>query len=192
MQAIMPVTQANMDVIIGSQSAQGRLGIERLFADHKELVFRAAYRVTGNSTDAEDVLQTVFLRLLRLEQTPEIHYLRAYLHRAAVNAALDLLRARRENQNVPLEDQPEIEGTESASRLQETGELRVWLREALSRLNPRWAEMFVLRFIEDYSNQEIALMMKTSAAVVAVALHRARAQLRKDYTAKMINMRGTR
>jgi len=192
MQAIMPVTQANMDVIIGSQSAPGQLGIERLFADHKELVFRAAYRVTGNSTDAEDVLQTVFLRLLRLEQTPEIHYLRAYLHRAAVNAALDLLRARRENQNVPLEDQPEIEGTESASRLQETGELRAWLREALSRLNPRWAEMFVLRFIEDYSNQEIARMMKTSAAVVAVALHRARAQLRKDYTAKMIKMRGTR
>ncbi|HEY6352650.1 MAG TPA: sigma-70 family RNA polymerase sigma factor [Candidatus Angelobacter sp.] len=192
MQAIMPVTQANMDVIIGSQSAQGRLGIERLFADHKELVFRAAYRVTGNSTDAEDVLQTVFLRLLRLEQTPEIHYLRAYLHRAAVNAALDLLRARRENQNVPLDDQPEIEGTESTSRLQETGELRAWLREALSRLNPRWAEMFVLRFIEDYSNQEIARMMKTSAAVVAVALHRARAQLRKDYTAKMTRMRGTR
>lgn len=185
MQAIMPVTQANMDVIIGSQSAQGQLGIERVFADHKELVFRAAYRVTGNSSDAEDVLQTVFLRLLRLEQTPEIHHLRAYLHRAAVNTALDLLRARKDKQNLPLEDQPEMVGTESASRLQETRELSAWLRQALSRLNPRWAEMFVLRFIEDYSNQEIARMMKTSAAVVAVALHRTRAQLRKDYTARM-------
>src|SRR5215469_2119827 len=185
MQAIMPVTQGNMEVIIGSQSAQGPLGIEQVFADHRELVFRAAYRVTGNSSDAEDVLQTVFLRLLRLEQAPEIHYLRAYLHRAAVNAALDLLRARKDNQNLPLDDQPEMAGHESASRLQETGELRAWLREALTKLNPRWAEMFVLRFIEDYSNQEIARMMKTSAAVVAVALHRARAQLRKDYTARM-------
>lgn len=191
MQAIMPVTQANMDVIIGSQSQHGQLGIEQVFADHKELVFRAAYRVTGNSSDAEDVLQTVFLRLLRLEQTPEIHHLRAYLHRAAVNAALDLLRTRRDNQNLPLDDQPEIVGTESASRLQETGELRAWLREALTRLNPRWAEMFILRFIEDYSNQEIAGMMKTSSAVVAVALHRTRAQLRKDYTAAM-KMRGRR
>lgn len=190
MQAIMPVTtQANMEVIIGSQRAQGPLGIERLFADHKELVFRAAYRVTGNSSDAEDVLQTVFLRLLRQEQTPEIQHLRAYLHRAAVNAALDLLRARKDNQNLPLEDQPEMAGHESASRLQETGELRAWLREALTKLNPRWAEMFVLRFIEDYSNQEIARMMRTSAAVVAVALHRTRAQLRKDYTATM-KMRG--
>ena len=190
MQAIMQVTtQANMEVIIGSQRAQGPLGIERLFADHKELVFRAAYRVTGNSSDAEDVLQTVFLRLLRQEQAPEIQHLRAYLHRAAVNAALDLLRARKDNQNLPLEDQPEMAGHESASRLQETGELRAWLREALTKLNPRWAEMFVLRFIEDYSNQEIARMMKTSAAVVAVALHRTRAQLRKDYTATM-KMRG--
>lgn len=190
MQAILPVTQqANMDAILGSQSVRGQLELERIFADHKDLVFRAAYRVTGNSSDAEDVLQTVFLRLLRLEQTPEIQHLRAYLHRAAVNAALDLLRSRKDNQNLPLDDQPEIVGTESASRLQETGELRGWLRHALGRLNPRWAQMFVLRFIEDYSNQEIARMMKTSAAVVAVALHRTRAQLRKDYTATM-KMRG--
>jgi len=185
MQATMPIVQANMDVIAGSGSAEGQLEIERVFADHKELVFRAAYRVTGNSSDAEDVLQTVFLRLLRLEQTPEIRHLRAYLHRAAVNAALDLLRTRKENLNLPLEDQPEMAGLDSASSRQETGELRVWLRHALARLNPRWAEMFVLRFIEDYNNREIARMMKTSAAVVAVALHRTRAQLKKDYMAVM-------
>lgn len=185
MQAIMPITQANMDVIAGGNSVEGQLEIEQLFADHKELVFRAAYRVTGNSSDAEDVLQTVFLRLLRLEQMPEIRHLRAYLHRAAVNAGLDLLRARKESQNLPLDDQPEMAGTGSASSRQETAELRAWLRHALTKLNPRWAEMFVLRFIEDYSNREIARMMKTSAAAVAVALHRTRAQLRKDYTAVM-------
>jgi DNA-directed RNA polymerase specialized sigma24 family protein len=41
--------------------------------------------------------------------------------------------------------------------------------------------MFVLRFIEDYSNREIAGMMNTSPAVVAVVLHRTRAQLKKDF-----------
>jgi DNA-directed RNA polymerase specialized sigma24 family protein len=41
--------------------------------------------------------------------------------------------------------------------------------------------MFVLRFIEDYSNREIAGLMNTSAAVVAVVLHRTRAQLKKDF-----------
>jgi DNA-directed RNA polymerase specialized sigma24 family protein len=43
--------------------------------------------------------------------------------------------------------------------------------------------MFVLRFIEDYSNREIAGLMNTSAAVVAVVLHRTRAQLKKDFKA---------
>ena len=68
--------------------------------------------------------------------------------------------------------------SENASR---SLELRDWLRQALARLNPRWAEMFVLRFVEDYSNREIAGMMKTSAAVVAVILHRTRALLKKDF-----------
>lgn len=189
MQAIMPITQANMDVIAGSGSEAGQVGVERLFADHKELVFRAAYRITGNSSDAEDVLQTVFLRLLRLAQPPEIRHLRAYLHRAAVNAALDLLRARKESHHLPLEEHPDIAGETSASSRQESGELRSWLRQALAELNPKWAEMFILRFIEDYSNREIAGMMKTSAAAVAVALHRTRAHLKKDYRAKMRGIR---
>ena len=122
---------------------------------------------------------------------PEIRSLRAYLHRAAINAALDLIRMKREKQNLPLEDQPEQAGADSAASLQESGELQAWLRHALARLNPQWAEMFVLRFIEEYSNRDIARLMKTSSAVVAVVLHRTRAQLKKDYVAMMMR-RGSR
>jgi DNA-directed RNA polymerase specialized sigma24 family protein len=43
--------------------------------------------------------------------------------------------------------------------------------------------MFVLRFVEDYSNREIASMMKTSPAVVAVILHRTRALLKNEFNA---------
>src|SRR5262249_14096263 len=114
-----------------------------------------------------------------------IRHLRAYLHRAAVNAALDLLRARKDSLNLPLEDQPEMAGLDSASSRPETGELRTWVRPAVAKLNPKGAGMVLLRFIEDYNNREIARMMKTSAAVVAVALHRTRAQLKKDYMAVM-------
>ena len=191
MQATMHIAQAKIEPLARSQEQAGPVGqrLDQIFADHKELVFRAAYRITGNASDAEDVLQTVFLRLLRQEQTPEIRHLRAYLHRAAVNAALDLLRSKRDSQNVPLEDQPEQAGTMSATSGVESNELQDWLRVALARLNPRWAEMFVLRFIEEYGNRDIARMMKTSSAVVAVVLHRTRAQLKKDYLAMI---RGSR
>src|SRR5579862_4855281 len=67
-----------------------------IFEQHHGAVYRAAYRITGNSMDAEDVLQTVFTRLLRRDGTLDLSQSAAsYLHRAAVNASLDLLRSRR-------------------------------------------------------------------------------------------------
>ena len=70
------------------------LGIDDIFDAHHGLVFRTAYRITGNAADAEDVLQTVFLRLGRRNpaagalENPE-----RYLRRAAINVALDLVRS---------------------------------------------------------------------------------------------------
>jgi len=176
-QATMQITRAEMAVIAGDDS---RPGLEQIFLAHKDLVFRAAYRITGNPSDAEDVLQTVFLRLARLEGFSAITNISAYLHRSAVNAALDQLRHRKEAQTVSLDADPQhpVFAVDTAAR---TAELRDWLRQALLRLNPRWAEMFVLRFVEEFSNREIAGMMKTSPAVVAVILHRTRALLKKDF-----------
>ena len=53
------------------------------------------------------------------------------------------------------------------------------LRLAISELSPRAAEMFTLRYLEDLGNREIAALMGTSQAVVAVTLHNARTRLRK-------------
>ena len=70
-------------------------GFAELYERYYATVYRTALRVTGNPADAEDVLQTVFLRILNqgdrldLAQVPE-----AYFRRAAANAAVDLLRRR--------------------------------------------------------------------------------------------------
>ena len=48
-----------------SNSADSAQTVESLFRDHNQRVFRTAYRVTGSAADAEDVLQTVFLRVTR-------------------------------------------------------------------------------------------------------------------------------
>jgi RNA polymerase sigma-70 factor (ECF subfamily) len=137
-------------------------------------VFRAAYRVTGNTADAEDVLQTVFLRLARREET-EIANPGSYLYRAALNAALDVLRSRQSANAQTLEDAPEPMGNPHDQ------ELRAQLRAALAKLNPKHAEMFVLRYVEEHSNKEIAQMLGTSQAAVAVTLFRIRRQLQKDF-----------
>lgn len=156
--------------------------LELLFQEHHERVFRAAYRVTGNASDAEDVLQTVFLRLARREGDLRIGDTSAgYFHRAAVNAGLDLLRARRRSRTVDLEN---VEGENDTPSKELPGqgrlELRDALRAALAGLSPKAAEIFTLRYVEGYGNHEIARMMGASRTTVAVVLHRARHRLRKE------------
>src|SRR6185436_10661169 len=69
---------------------------ERIFQEHHGLVYRAAYRITGSAEDAEDVLQTLFLRLLRRGSPPDFSLNpKGYLHRAAVNIALDVIKLRK-------------------------------------------------------------------------------------------------
>jgi len=154
--------------------------LEQAYRAHHRLVFRTAYRITGNAGDAEDVLQTVFLRLLRRGQSAEpLENQESYLRRAAINAALDVVRARQTDRTVPL---PE-EGSGSIPGLPAQADisgLRQALARAMAQLKPRPAEIFVLRFIEGLSNQEIARTLGISQVLVAVIVHRTRQQLRKE------------
>lgn len=158
--------------------------LDALFREHGPLVFRTAYRVTGRAADAEDVLQTVFLRLAGRPDPGSLgSEPRAYLHRAAVNGALDLVRSRVSAAGtVALEDHGgDVEargGLPDAAA--EARELRTRLRRALARLAPRVAEVFVLRALEGIPNRQIARLLGSSPAVVAVQYFRARTQLRKE------------
>jgi len=158
--------------------------IEKIFREHHQRVVQAAYRVTGSPSDAEDVLQSVFLRLLKKQQPPNTsENLGSYLHRAAVNAAIDLLRSRRSRKAVALEDVVDlIPGGKDADPAEQhrSGEIRDWLRGAVSQLSSQASEIFTLRYIEGYGNQEIAEMVGTSPGVVAVVLHRTRHRLRDE------------
>ncbi len=158
--------------------------LEALFREHHGAVYRAAYRITGNAMDAEDVLQTVFTRLLRREEQPDLsESAGSYLHRAAVNAALDLMRRRKRSRRVDLEEVGDdlVDTTDPGpERVQGSRELKTRLREAMSRLSPRQAEIFTLRYLEGMGNLEIAKMIGASQTSIAVLLHRARHRLQKE------------
>lgn len=153
--------------------------IENLFQAHHALVYRTAYRITGNAADAEDVLQTVFLRLMRREHGGALQQQESYLRRAAVNVALDVVRSGKERKTVPIDGVSLAAGAPDDSR-----DLRAQLRAALARLQPREAEIFALRYFEERSNQEIASLLGISQVHVAVILHRSRRQLQKEIQAQ--------
>lgn len=154
--------------------------LERAFRVHHSLVFRTAYRITGNALDAEDVLQTVFLRLLRRSRNAEpLENMESYLRRSAINAALDVIRARQSDHTVPLPEEPSGLMPSTPAQADVSG-LRQALSRAMAHLKPRPAEIFALRFLEGLSNREIAHTLGISQVLVGVIVHRTRQQLRKE------------
>lgn len=156
-----------------------------LFRDYHKTIFRVAYRITGSQSDAEDVLQTIFLRLAPNETRRDfLPNAGGYLHRAAVNASLDLLRRRARVNSVSLDvvDYESSAAVSAASPEKDLAdvEMREILRQAIAKLEGRAAAAFALRYFEDFDNRRIAEVLGTSQMVVAVTLHRAKARLRKE------------
>lgn len=153
---------------------------DELFSEHREKVLLAAYRVTGNMPDAEDVLQSVFLRLLkRRERLLGGDNPAAYLSRAAINASIDLLRSKYHRQTDSLIEEIHPSSLGAADSEARQAELRRHLRAALLSLEQATAEIFALRYFEDFSNVQIAELLDTSPNSIAVTLHRARKRLQE-------------
>src|SRR5256885_14410839 len=88
--------------------------LEEIFRAHQVCVLRAAYRVTGTMAEAEDVSQSVFLRLARGTFDPgRISNMECYLRRSAVNAALELIRSNDDRETVPVETARMAQATSS-------------------------------------------------------------------------------
>jgi RNA polymerase sigma-70 factor, ECF subfamily len=149
---------------------------DRLFREYSPMVYRTAYGVTGSREDAQDIIQTVFLRLLRLESVRDSQKNpKAYFYRAAVNLSLDTLKARRRRPFVS-----DVDSTQFAVPIVGAiAEDHSRLYEAVASLSAESREIVILRYIHEYSDSEIATMLGKSRVAVAVSLFRSRARLKK-------------
>ena len=154
--------------------------LEELFLEHGQMVHRTAYAITGQRQDAEDVLQSIFVNLLKRGLTPELRqHPDRYLYRAAVNLSINVLRNRKRRRLVDGIDTLEIPapgGTRDYGRGRD--ECHERLMEAMASLKPRALEILLLHYRHDYSDAEIAALLGTSRGVIAVTLFRIRARLR--------------
>lgn len=162
------------DLPILMTSTTPSAGFADAYERHYETVFRAALRVTGNPADAEDVLQTVFVRLLaRGGDVEDVLQPAAYFRRAAVNAAVDVLRRREVHAESAVDDralhvaQPQLL-------------LKEQLRRAIAVLDSEDASLFLLRHVEGLSIEELAGMFELEKNNVSVRLHRIRHRLQAE------------
>lgn len=162
---------------------------DRLFFEHAGLVERAATNITRNPDDASDVLQSIFLRLVakgipdELRQNP-----RAYLHRSAVNEALNLLRWRKNQKLVRPPEQTEEEGESEQDFFDRVSRKKTGLNDtmthklndAIDQLEPEAIEILYLHYRDGHSDTEIAQQLGTKRGTVASTLSRIRAKLKEN------------
>jgi RNA polymerase sigma-70 factor, ECF subfamily len=159
---------------------EARRGDKRAFRvlveRHTRTIFRLAYLMTGNEQDAEDLVQETFLQSYKqLRNFDGRAAFGTWLHRICVNRSLNLIRARKNRKEQPVEraDEPTYHWlnqvaspTPSPERLTQSGQVAGMLERALNMLSDAERTAFILRHYEDCPIDEIArtLGVQTSAA----------------------------
>jgi RNA polymerase sigma-70 factor (ECF subfamily) len=137
---------------------------------HSRLVFRVAYRMTGNEADAEDVVQETFLRAYRqLGRFESRANFGTWVYRIAVNCAIDYMRSRPKRESAEedevLERAAGDTGQPDAEQMLLGGEIGARVQKALDLLSDMERAAFVMRHYQGFSIEEIgrSLGLKTNA-----------------------------
>jgi len=157
-----------------------RLLVER----HSRSLYRAAFRITGNAADADDVVQEAFLRSYRaLASFDARATFTTWLHRIAINCALDLIdsRKRRDHRVNDDEDLSLLVSQDAApDRIVLGGEMQRAIAKAMAELTGNERTAFVLRHFEGMPLEEIGQILGTRLNATKNTVFRAVKKLRQQ------------
>jgi len=150
-----------------------------LYDIHVDLIYRHIYYRVGNTSDAEDLTQQVFINAwkaigrFRKKSSP----FAAWLMTISRNALIDFYRARKDKVSLD-DDYDKVSDETGPAQVAEKLSERRELMKFIARLPEDHREVILLRFIEDYSFGEIAAALGKSEGAVRVTLHRALKKMR--------------
>jgi RNA polymerase sigma-70 factor (ECF subfamily) len=162
-----------------------------LVEQHSRAVFRLAFRMTGNEADAEDIVQETFLRAYRgLDQFEARANFGTWLHRVAINCALDHLRRVKRREEAPNADTRDGEeddhllrsipsGGPGPERLLLSAELKKKIEAGMAKLSDRERAAFVLRHFDGCSIEEIGKALSLRGGAAKNTIFRAVQKLRE-------------
>lgn len=184
-------------------AAAGEPGaLETLMSRYSSRVYRLAYGITRNQADAEEIVQDVFLQMVRKGGAFEGRAaLGSWIYRVTTNVALNKRRGKRHELETSLEDclpAWETDGHRAGPRAYLvadwsgrpdaellSGESRRLLEEAIDRLPEHYRAVLVLKDVEELSSEEVAASVGDTVAAVKTRLHRARMALREMLTRRL-------
>lgn len=174
------------DALIAKVRACDPQALEFVYDKHNDELYRYAWRQLGSEVIAEDCVAetfTSFLNALRQGKGPE-KYLRAYLFQIAHNWIVDFYR-RQPAVEQPLEDVilSTTEAEQPSGIVAKKMEQQE-IQKALAQLTDDQRQVIVLRYLQDWSHEEIAQAMRKPVGAVKALQHRATDALRKILTGR--------
>ena len=153
------------------------LSFEALMLRHYNTLLRIAIQHTNSRTEAEDIVQDTFLKLLESRKAfRDDGHAKAFLIRSVINRCNDYLKSARRNRNVALSDTAEqMLPADSGGFTNETTQM---LLDAMQQLRPEFRNVIYLYYYEEYSIREIAAILHKSSNTVSSWLTRAKKQLK--------------
>ncbi|MET6998642.1 RNA polymerase sigma factor [Chitinophaga defluvii] len=163
--------------------------IEALFKAYFPMVCKTIYRLVQDAPVAEDLAQELFIKIWNKRNSLQDIYFKAYLHKSAINMALDYLdKTRRKGQHTPLDETMVlVQSAHSGQNIQQT---KIHIQEAINRLPEKCREIFILSRYEEMSYREIAdtlnISVKTVENQVITALKKLRVSLQEYLQAYLL------
>jgi RNA polymerase sigma-70 factor (ECF subfamily) len=189
-----PEAEAISDARAVERTLAGERDAYRVLVERYSLnLYRLAYRMTGNSHDAEEVVQEAFLRgYQKLGQFAGNSNFGTWVYRIAANYAIDRIRqrnveeSRQSSPGRPTQDGLEVDPvatvkdpSASPERLASSAELAVKMKEALDALTPAERTAIVMRHWDGCAIEEIATVLKSNSNATKNTVFRAVSKLRK-------------
>jgi len=169
--------QHNTELVRACQNGD-RDALRQLYEENRHGVFQVIARMVGEQ-EAADISQQVFVRAFsRIGGFEGRSNIRTWLHRIAVNEALQFLRRMKRE---PRQTGGELLKQQQTSETSQSDDAEI-LSLAMKQLSPELKSIFLLREADGYSYGEIAEILEISEGTVASRLNRARRELRDILT----------
>ena len=163
---------------------------ETIIHEHGPAVWRTAYRLVGNRSDADECMQEAFVSAVAVSRRSIVRNWPALLRRLVISRGIDCLR-RRAADPVRLHGEASLASAMGREPLPDAAaqqaELCEELREALAKLPQRQAETICLRHLSELTYVEISAELQISVRHVGVTLSRAREKLRQLLTERGVD-----
>lgn len=151
----------------------------QLVEAHQNKVAHIVIGMLGNSDEAKDVAQEVFIQFYKnLSKFKGESTLRTYLTRIAINLSLNELKKIKTNRLRIVSDTSKIHHVQDSNQTSESQELNEIVQNAILKLEPEFRIVVILRLMDGYSTKEVAEMLEIPLGTVLSRLARGQQKLR--------------